>query len=124
MAAPHRFFLLTALAACTACCSANPPPRETVVLSTCGDGGLDSVAEEEFSADQSPEALSLSTPCALACNRLAVLGCPESRKPPAGKSCIEICTSIQTISSYSPTCVSAAKDVASVRKCPAIRCLK
>lgn len=117
-----QLLLLSASLTTTGCCS-NPPPRETVVLSTCGDAAIDA-ADEEFSADQSSEALSLSSPCALACARLAVLGCPESRKPAAGRTCIEVCTSVQTISSYSPQCVSTAKDVASVRKCPAIRCLK
>lgn len=105
------------------CCGTTPPPRETVILSNCGDGGVGD-ADEEFALDQSSEALSLSSPCARACSRLAVLGCPESRKPPAGRTCIEVCKSVQTISSYSPACVAEAKDVEAVRKCPAVRCLK
>ncbi len=107
-----------------ACCSTNPSPQSTVVLSTCGDGGIGDSGDEEFAADDSAEALGLSTPCARACNRLAQLGCPESRKPVAGKTCIETCTSISAISSFSPACVTAAKDVTSVRKCPQVRCLR
>lgn len=98
-------------------CPVDPPPRTVVVV--CND---DSGVVEQFSEDQSAEALGLSTPCAKACANLAKLGCPESAKLPGGKTCVETCKSIAPISSYDPECVAKATTVATVRKCPSVRC--
>lgn len=111
------YALLTLLFA-TACCEP-PPPRNVVV--TCVEGD-DAGVVEPFEADQSPEAVGLSTPCARACKNLSTLGCPESAKLPAGKTCVETCKAIAPISSFDPECVAAAKSVAAVRKCPQVKC--
>lgn len=98
-------------------CREDIPPRTVTVV--CQD---DSGVVEQFDQDQSTEATALASPCARACKNLAVLGCPESAKLPGGKTCVETCKSIAPISSYDPECVSKAKSVEAVRKCPAVRC--
>ena len=62
-----------------------------------------------------------NTPCGLACAQLAALGCPEAT-PNCEATCNHVVTS--KLTPYSPTCVSAAKTVAAVQKCPAITCKK
>lgn len=115
-----RSIALTGLIlAATSCCE--PLPPRTIVIS-CQDG--DAGAAEPFEADQSPEALGLSSPCARACKNLSVLGCPESVKLPAGKTCVETCKDIVAISSFNPACVERAKAVDDVRKCPQVTCKK
>ena len=109
-----------AVFAVPACCE--PPPPKTVVV-TCIEGG-DAGTPESFDADQSPEALSLKSPCARACANLAKLGCPESFKLPAGKTCVETCKDIAAMSSFNPACVERAKTVDEVRKCPQLSCKK
>ena len=101
------------------CCESNQPPK-TVVL-TCVDGG-DAGTAESFEADQSPEALARTSPCARACKNLSVLGCPESLKLPAGKTCVETCKDIAAISSFDAECVAKASSVSAVRKCPQLSC--
>lgn len=98
-----------------------PPPREVVV--TCAEGG-DAGAPESFESDTSSEAMGLSTPCALACKNLSTLGCPEAWKLPAGRTRVETCKVMAPVSPYDPVCVSKAKTVDAVRKCPAIVCKK
>ena len=102
-----------------ACCEPLPPRDAAVVCIDSGDAGT----YETFEQDKSAEALGGVTPCAKACKNLSTLGCPESRKYPAGRTCVETCKAISTISSFDPVCVSSAKDVAAVRGCPQIRCL-
>lgn len=115
-----RHLLLSAtFFAATSCCE--PLPPKTIVIS-CPDG--DAGAAEPFEADQSSEALGLSSPCARACKNLSTLGCPESVKPPAGKTCVETCKDISAISSFNPACVERAKTVDEVRKCPQLSCKK
>lgn len=97
------------------------PPRTVAVV--CIDGG-DAGAAEPFESDPSAEAVSLSSPCARACKNLSVLGCPESVKLPAGKTCVETCKSIAAISSFDPLCVEKAKTVDAVRSCPQVACKK
>lgn len=106
----------------TACCESNAPAPKTVVI-TCIDGG-DAGSVEPFEADQSPEALGVTSPCARACRNMSMLGCPESAKLPGGKTCVETCKDISTISSFSPQCVESAKTVDAVRKCPQVSCKK
>ena len=81
-------------------------------------------ADEDFAADHSEEALAGVTPCARACRNLATLGCPESKKPAGGRTCVETCKAIAPISNYDPICVSTAKTVAEARKCPSLKCAK
>lgn len=94
-----------------------PPPR-TVVVECMNDAG----PVEQFGDDKSPEALGGATPCAKACANFAKLGCPESAKLPQGKTCVETCKSIASISSFDPDCVARAKSVDAVRKCPQVTC--
>lgn len=114
IAAPTFVALL--LAAC------DPPPPRTVAI-VCIDGG-DAGSAEPFESDQSAEALGLSSPCARACKNFSILGCPESVKLPAGKTCVETCKDIAAISSFDPACVEKAKTVDAVRKCPQVTCKK
>lgn len=107
------------LLAATSCCE--PLPPRTIVIS-CQDG--DAGAAEPFEADQSSEALGLSSPCARACKNLSILGCPESVRLPAGKTCVETCKDIAAMSSFNPACVERAKSVDEVRKCPQLSCKK
>lgn len=60
------------------------------------------------------------TSCAAACSNLAVLGCEEGKSA----ACVTTCEHVQAsnIIAFSPVCVSAAGDVASVRRCPGIVC--
>lgn len=102
------------------CCQSTPPTTTVVVASCDPDAGL---VDEPFEADQSAEAMSLSSPCAKACASFSRLGCPESRKPAGGRTCVETCKAIEAASSFSPACVAAAASVEAVRKCPAVRCL-
>jgi hypothetical protein len=37
---------------------------------------------------------------------------------------VQTCTVIADVSMFSPACVAASADVATVRKCPAVRCLR
>jgi hypothetical protein len=110
------------LLAIESCCPTTPPSSTIVVTSCPGDDS--GVFDEAFEADQSPEALGLSSTCARACSNLSRLGCPESRKPAGGRTCVQTCKAIEGVSSYSPACVAASADVAAVRKCPAVRCLR
>lgn len=116
--------LMFALAtAATASCQ-EPPPR-TVIVASCPSSDAASVEPEEpFELDHSAEALGLSTACAKACKQFSVLGCPESRKPAGGRTCVETCNAIKTMSSFDPACVASAMSIAAVRKCPQVRCLK
>jgi len=110
---------------CGGCC-AEPPPR-TVVVAACPsseDAGVVVTPEEAFESDKSAEARGLLSPCARACSRLSVLGCPESRKPAGGRTCVETCRVIARVSSFDPKCVEAAINVETVRTCPQVRCLK
>ena len=116
------FVVLPILLASTAICCCEPPPPRNVAI-VCIDGG-DAGAAEPFEADPSAEAVGLSSPCARACKNLSVLGCPESVKLPAGKTCVETCKSIAAISSFDPACVEKAKSVDEVRKCPQLACKK
>lgn len=115
----RSIFLSVAFLAATSCCE--PLPPRTIVIS-CQDG--DAGAAEPFEADRSPEALGLSSPCARACKNLSTLGCPESVKLPAGKTCVETCKDIVAMSSFNPACVEKAKTVDEVRKCPQLSCKK
>ena len=115
----RHILLSTLLVAATSCCE--PLPPRTIVIS-CQDG--DAGAAEPFEADQSSEALALSSPCARACKNLSLLGCPESVKLPAGKTCVETCKDIAAISSFNPACVERAKTIDDVRKCPQVTCKK
>lgn len=110
-----------------ASCCESKTAHDVIVVAACqdgGDDGLDVGGVEEFLADKSEEAVAGLTPCAKACKRLSDLSCPESQKLPGGRTCVETCKAVASISSFSPTCVSAAKDVAAVRKCPEVRCLQ
>lgn len=109
----------------TGCC--NTPQPQTVVLACDrdgGDGGDAIPADEDFSLDRSEEALAGISPCARACRTLAGLGCPESRKPAGGRTCVETCKTISPISNYDPLCVADSKSVEEARKCPALKCPK
>ncbi len=63
------------------------------------------------------------SPCLRSCARLGALGCPEAH--PATGSCEDTCDRVTKLgaSTYDPSCVSAARDVAAVRACPAVRCV-
>lgn len=123
LSVPAALAISVTIAMVSSCC-AEPPPR-TVVVAACPSSDAAGVdPEEPFEADQSSEALGLATPCARACKQFSTLGCPESRKPLGGRTCVENCKAIQNISSFDPMCVVAATSVAAVRKCPATRCLK
>lgn len=120
---PLALLFAAGLGAVSSCCS-DPPPR-TVVVAACPSSDAAGVdPEEPFEADQSSEALGLATPCARACKAFSTLGCPESKKPLGGRTCVENCKAIQNISSFDPMCVVAATSIASVRKCSQVRCLK
>ena len=98
------------------CCPPQPPSNVAIVC--INEAG----PEESFEADQSPEALGLSTPCAKACKSLSTLACSESKKQPGGDTCVVTCKKYIEISSYDPACVTAAKTKEAVRKCPLIKC--
>lgn len=99
------------------CCKNDPGPAPVILCVQ------DAGQEEPFEADQSEEALALSSPCARACKRLSVLDCPESKRLPGGTSCIETCHKIDPISNYDPECVARAESTAEVRACPQIKCI-
>lgn len=64
--------------------------------------------------------------CATACERLRVLGCPESTTPTGGRSCVETCREGVIDGLVSATwreCVTQAAERAELRHCvPAVRC--
>lgn len=104
----------------TACCAC-PPVAPTSVIVCPYDGG-EVGPEEAFETDRSEEALALLSPCARACKSFSLLQCPESKKLPGGRSCLDSCKAILAISSFNPECVALAKTVAAVRTCPQVKC--
>ena len=58
--------------------------------------------------------------CAAACANLVLLGCEEGKNAACAATCEHVHAS--SIIDFSPACVTAASDVASVRKCPGIIC--
>jgi hypothetical protein len=104
-----------------ACSPTPPPPPHSIVECAPVDAGPDD-GLLDFDADQSPEALARTSPCARACASLSLLKCPESKQRPKGMTCIEACTKLAKISSFDPECIALAKTVAAVRKCPQLTC--
>lgn len=100
----------------TDCCPPQPPSNVAIVC--INEAG----PEESFEADQSPEALGLSSPCAKACKNLSTLACSESKKQPGGDTCVVVCKKYGEIANYDTACVTAAKTKEAVRKCPLIKC--
>lgn len=114
------------------------PPPDCDYASKCPpcnctqDAAVKDVVTEDAkpaASDAAPEAappasacgVSCST-CACACACLAELGCPEG----TNANCVSTCNHIVStkITPYNPTCISAAKTVTAVQKCPAITCKK
>lgn len=117
---PAALAISLGVASVSSCC-ATPPPQ-TIVVAACPSNETGVDPDEPFESDTSSEALGLSSPCARACKAFSDLGCPESRKPLGGLTCVQNCKNIQTMSSFDPACVIASKSVSDVRKCPATRC--
>ncbi len=99
-----------------------PPPPAIVEAGKLDGGVYEAGPGEPFEADQSSEALGLSTDCARACKSFSLLKCPEAAKLPGGRTCIETCKEIAAISSFDAKCVSLATTVETVRKCPKVKC--
>lgn len=107
-----------------ACCNTCPPAQNVVIACDRDAGVADgALVDEPFEFDHSEEALGLSSPCARACKKLSDYGCPESKKPAYGRTCVETCKKIAPISSYDPECVARSKTVHEARICPQLKCV-
>mgnify|MGYP001025551371 CR=1 FL=1 len=81
-----------------------------------------------------PKALAPETPftddgdladaCAVACDNLERLECPEAEASRSGETCKDICVRASQLRELPLRCWSEARDVIDVRACGALRCIK
>ncbi len=59
------------------------------------------------------------TPCYLACQKLAKLGCKEAEPTAAGATCTQVCTNVESTAgmSMAPDCVAHATSCPIARQC-------
>jgi hypothetical protein len=58
------------------------------------------------------------TPCYLACQRFAQLGCDEAKPTAAGATCTQVCTNAESGGmSMNPSCVARAESCSIARRC-------
>jgi hypothetical protein len=59
------------------------------------------------------------TPCYLACQKLASLGCPEAKPTAAGATCTQVCNNAESsgVLSMNPSCVAHAESCSIAKAC-------
>lgn len=85
------------------------------------------VVNPDASQDASEDAMdsSLRYPvCAKACEKLAILGCPEAMPMDAGKSCYLLCADATESKKFDlkPACIADSKSIDDVKACGTVRC--
>lgn len=69
---------------------------------------------------------SVSATCARSCKNLQKFGCPEGNTPDGGDSCVVLCQKTQNSGKFDlkPSCISKAVDMAGIKACKSVRCMK
>ncbi len=94
--------------------------HRTIVVLALGLAGCTFFGTHE---DPAPPRFDVADACAIACENLRSLSCPESLGAVGGDSCVVICVRTSSLRPLPLGCWSRATDAATARGCGSLRCV-